>query len=90
MRAPRANFFLFNTPHEIFFPFASCLCYTGAEQVSIYQDAYGKEVFPMIYYVNVNAPREGNGSRETPFRHIDDAARAAMPAIELAISSAST
>ena len=31
----------------------------------------------MIYYVNVNAPREGNGSKETPFRHIDDAARVA-------------
>lgn len=33
----------------------------------------------MIIYVNANAPKEGNGSRETPFRHINDAAKVAMP-----------
>ena len=33
----------------------------------------------MIYYVNIQAGREGNGSKETPFRHIDDAAKVARP-----------
>lgn len=31
------------------------------------------------YYVNVNASREGNGSKEMPFKRINDAAKAAMP-----------
>lgn len=31
------------------------------------------------YYVNVNASREGNGSKETPFKRINDAAKVAMP-----------
>ncbi|MBR1606592.1 MAG: hypothetical protein IJ664_02700, partial [Clostridia bacterium] len=40
----------------------------------------------MIYYVNVNAPREGNGSKETPFRHIDDAARVAVAGDEIIVA----
>ena len=31
----------------------------------------------MIYYVNAQASRDGNGSKDMPFRHIDDAARIA-------------
>ena len=38
-----------------------------------------KEDSPMIYYVNQAAPREGNGSKERPFRHISDAAYLAQP-----------
>lgn len=33
----------------------------------------------MIIYVNINAPREGDGSKERPFKHINDAAKAALP-----------
>ncbi|MGI6107665.1 MAG: right-handed parallel beta-helix repeat-containing protein [Lachnospiraceae bacterium] len=33
----------------------------------------------MIYYVDINAGRGGDGSRERPFRRINDAARIAMP-----------
>ncbi len=33
----------------------------------------------MIYYVDVHASRDGNGSREMPFRFINDAARVAKP-----------
>ena len=29
----------------------------------------------MIYYVNAKASRDGNGSKEMPFRRINDAAR---------------
>ena len=31
------------------------------------------------YYVNVHASREGNGSKETPFKRINDAAKVAVP-----------
>ena len=41
----------------------------------------------MIYYVNANAPKDGNGSRETPFRHIDDAARVAVAGDEILVLS---
>ena len=27
----------------------------------------------MTIYVDIRAPREGNGRKESPFRHIDDA-----------------
>ena len=40
----------------------------------------------MKFYVNVNAPREGNGSKETPFRHINDAARVAQPGDEVLVA----
>ena len=33
----------------------------------------------MIYYVNIQAGRDGNGSRVMPFRHINDAAKIARP-----------
>ena len=40
----------------------------------------------MIYYVNCNAPREGNGLKETPFRHINDAAKIARPGDEVVVA----
>lgn len=40
----------------------------------------------MVIYVNGAAPREGNGSRETPFRHISDAAKAVMPGDEVLVA----
>ena len=40
----------------------------------------------MIFYVNANAPKEGNGSKETPFRHINDAAKAARPGDEVLVA----
>ena len=40
----------------------------------------------MIYYVNACASRDGNGSREMPFKHIDDAARAARPGDEVIVA----
>lgn len=40
----------------------------------------------MIYYVNANAPREGNGLKETPFRYINDAAKIAKPGDEVVVA----
>ena len=40
----------------------------------------------MIYYVDINAGREGNGSREMPFRRIDDAARIAVAGDEVLVA----
>ena len=40
----------------------------------------------MIYYVNANAPREGNGKKETPFRFINDAAKIAEPGDEVIVA----
>jgi len=40
----------------------------------------------MIIYVNCNAPHEGNGSKETPFRHINDAAKIAKPGDEVIVA----
>ena len=40
----------------------------------------------MVYYVNIQASREGNGSREMPFRHIDDAARVAKAGDEIIVA----
>ena len=40
----------------------------------------------MIYYVSANAPREGNGSKEMPFRRINDAARIAVPGDEVIVA----
>ncbi len=40
----------------------------------------------MIYYVNANAGREGNGSSEMPFRHINDAAKIAKPGDEVLVA----
>ena len=39
----------------------------------------------MIYYVNAQAPREGNGKKETPFRHINDAAKIANELMNLSL-----
>ena len=40
----------------------------------------------MIYYVNAQASREGNGTKEMPFRFIDDAARIARPGDEVLVA----
>ena len=40
----------------------------------------------MIYYVNANASRDGNGSREMPFRKINDAAKVALPGDEVVVA----
>lgn len=40
----------------------------------------------MIIYVNAKAPREGNGSKETPFKHINDAAKIAKPGDEVLVA----
>ena len=40
----------------------------------------------MIYHVNALAPRDGNGSQLTPFKHINDAARIAMPGDEILVA----
>ena len=40
----------------------------------------------MKIYVNAMAPREGNGSQETPFRHINDAAKVAQPGDEVIVA----
>ena len=41
---------------------------------------------PMIYYVNAQAGREGNGRKETPFRRIGDAAKIARPGDEVIVA----
>ena len=38
-----------------------------------------------IYYVDVHAPAEGTGSRERPFRRINDAAQLALPGDEIVV-----
>jgi len=40
----------------------------------------------MIYYVNQNAPKEGDGSRERPFRRIGEAAKLACPGDEVLVA----
>lgn len=40
----------------------------------------------MKLYVNANAKKDGNGSKETPFRYINDAARAALPGDEVIVA----
>jgi hypothetical protein len=40
----------------------------------------------MILYVNVNAGREGNGSKERPFRSINEAAQIAKPGDEVLVA----
>ena len=40
----------------------------------------------MIYYVNASASRDGNGSKEMPFCHIDDAARVAVAGDEVLVA----
>ncbi|MBQ6238989.1 MAG: right-handed parallel beta-helix repeat-containing protein [Firmicutes bacterium] len=40
----------------------------------------------MILYVNAKAGRDGNGSKEMPFKHIQDAARIAMPGDEVLVA----
>ena len=38
-----------------------------------------------VYYVDINAPVNGNGSRKRPFRHINDAAHVALPGDEVVV-----
>ena len=45
-----------------------------------------KKVFKMIFYVNVNASKDGNGSKDMPFRHINDAAKVARPGDEVIVA----
>ena len=40
----------------------------------------------MIYYVNAAASRDGNGSCEMPFKHINDAAKVARPGDEIIVA----
>lgn len=40
----------------------------------------------MNIYVNVNAAHDGNGTEKMPFRHINDAAKAAMPGDEVLVA----
>lgn len=40
----------------------------------------------MIYYVNAGAERDGNGSKQRPFKHIDDAARIAVAGDEILVA----
>lgn len=40
----------------------------------------------MRIYVDINAERDGDGSESRPFRHIDDAARVAMPGDEVLVA----
>ena len=40
----------------------------------------------MIYYVDIKAGREGNGSKEMPFRRINDAAKIAKPGDEVIVA----
>ncbi len=40
----------------------------------------------MIYYVNGSTSKDGNGTKESPFRHINDAAKAAMPGDEIIVA----
>ena len=39
----------------------------------------------MIYYVNQAAPREGDGTKQRPFRHISEAAKLALPGDEVLV-----
>ena len=40
----------------------------------------------MKIYVNANAGRDGNGTSAMPFRHINDAAKVAMPGDEVLVA----
>ena len=40
----------------------------------------------MIIYVDAKAARDGNGTKEMPFRHINDAAQAAKPGDEVLVA----
>ena len=40
----------------------------------------------MIYYVNAQVGRGGNGSKETPFKRIGDAAKIAVPGDEVIVA----
>lgn len=41
---------------------------------------------PTVYYVNINSSRDGNGSKEMPFKHINDAAKIALPGDEVIVA----
>ena len=40
----------------------------------------------MVIYVDANAFREGNGTKERPFRYINDAAQIARPGDEVLVA----
>ncbi len=44
-----------------------------------------KGAYHMIFYIDCSAPAEGDGSRERPFRHINEAAQKAMPGDEILV-----
>lgn len=44
------------------------------------------EVMNMRIYVDVNAVRNGNGTEQTPFRKINDAAKIAQPGDEVLVA----
>ena len=39
-----------------------------------------------IYYVDINSSRDGDGSKEMPFKHINDAAKVALPGDEVMVA----
>lgn len=45
-----------------------------------------RKVSIMVYYVNIAAGREGDGSKAYPFRHINDAAKVAQPGDEVIVA----
>lgn len=45
-----------------------------------------KRVIKMIIYVDCSAAKEGNGSKEAPFKSINDAARKALPGDEVVVA----
>ena len=40
----------------------------------------------MKIYVNINACKDGNGTKESPFRYINDAAQVAKPGDEVVVA----
>ncbi len=40
----------------------------------------------MQIFVDIHAPKVGNGSKESPFRYINDAAQAAQPGDEVLVA----
>ena len=40
----------------------------------------------MLIYVNCAAAKEGNGSKEMPFKHINEAAKVAKPGDEVLVA----
>ena len=58
----------------------------GSIPRKVNDEAIGQEEQFMIYYVDAQAFRNGNGSKERPFRWINDAAKLAMPGDEVVVA----